>query len=573
MIKYKESADFWYDLISEALDFRKTFGREKQWSGLEAMQQNLPNSGADKGPNIIQEMSEALDARLNVSRPVISVDPSPMSPESSESAMTVQALDNWLLKELGISASVSLAVLHAFLWGRGIIKLGYDSEWGYEKKFDLGTIKAPMGMTMTQFSKKGKRLEFGAGRPGMPWASVVLPHDFVVPWGTGALLDQAPWCAHRVVRHIDLLRADPKYDKTERLEPTLSQRDVMDSYRKTQHPIRTSMMSMGRGGAGGQSEYVELWEIRNRISGRMITISEKLVHRAVPDLLQIEGFPFAAITMVPHPRSFWGTPQAEYLRLHQAEQNDIALVASMQRRVNVLKFLVKDGAMEVSELERALSPNVGIAAMVKTGQNLKDVIQLMPQGVNYPLYQDAEFSRRNARQAVGFSPNQLGEYDASSRRTASEAMIVERGSNQRSDRRQDRVATFYTEIMRKINQIIFTFWRTPRFIQVGPNEWPSFTGQQIEGEYEYSMEFGEDRPRKPDEKRQLAFQMYIALRDDPLVDPVELRNYLSESFNSVRFGKIFKNAENANIQLQMSQMQEAAGASRLPSKQQERSAV
>ncbi len=549
----KDTTAFWMEQIEDALEFRLVYGREKEWASLEAMYENLPNSQADKGPNIIQEMAEALESRLNVPNPIIGVDPSEMSPESVDAAPIVQALDNWLMSELEISEVVNMANLHAYLWGRGIIKLGYDSEFGYDEAFDLGERRDLMGMTLTQFDKQGKRIEFGVGRPGMPWVSYVLPHDFVTPWGTSQFLDQAPWVAHRVIRHIDLFRKDPKYEGTSRVEPTLSMQDVVDSYRKPQVRYRTSMSSITKRSSSSHVEFIELWEIRDRRTNEILVVSEKELHRKEIDPLLIEGFPFTSISFIRHPRTFWGTSQSSYLKFHQAEQNDIAWTSSKQRRINLLKFLVQEGAMEKGELERVLSPQVGIAAMVNRGYDPRLAITQAPQGNNYPLYQDAEFSRRNARQAVGFSPNQLGDFDTSSRRTASEAMIVNQGSNQRSDLRQEKVADLYKATFRKLNQIIFTFWRKPHYIQVAPNQWPVFTGQEITGEYRLNVTFGSGRPKNPEARRAEAFQLYMALRQDPLVNANELVKYLSDAFNDVRFGRIFTQpqagAQNANVQL------------------------
>lgn len=538
--------------INEALDYREVYGLESSWARIEAMYANLPGSTANEGPNIIQEMAEALEARLGVRNPKVCVYPSALRPDSVETAPIIEAVDRYLMRTLNVSTHVADCILHAYLWGRGIMKIGYDSEWGYDEALDISPDDK-IGMTLSQFSRGGKRIEYGNARPGFPWIAPVLPHDFLVPWGTWHL-ETAPWVAHRIIRHIDLLRADSKYEKTQRLQPNMSMRDVVDSYKKTSLKYRKGAQDPYRK-KSSNVEFVELWEIRSRIDGKIITISETEVHRNQVDLLQFNSFPFISLSLLRAPRTFWFTPQAQYLQIHQADQYDIAKQASNQRRINTIKFLVQEGAMEISELEKALSPNVGIAAFTKPGFNPKEVMALVPQTSNLSLYQDAAFSERAARRAIGFSPNQLGEFDTSGRRTATEAGIVNQGANARTDLRQDRVAEFYQNIFIHLNKIIGSFWKTPRVIKIGEGQWPKFTGPQLQNEYDYEIMFGEDQPRDPMSRMQFAMQMYSQLSQDPFINQSSLRSWFSRAFSDVEFSQLLKESANAAVQLPLSGMQ------------------
>ena len=561
MIKYKDTPEDWMARIDDGLEFRRLYGREESWARNEAMLLNLPKSGAEIGPNLYQEMSDAVISRLGVANPAITISPSLRDPSSVDSYRIVQAVDNWFMQELGVPFLLEDVAMHSFLWGRGGVKIGYDSEWGFDEAFDLGDPTSPWGMTLTQFAKKGSRIECGAGSPGMPWIMPVLPHDIVLPWGT-TYSGWCPWIAHRVIRHVDLLKADPKYENTRDLQPDISMQDVMDSYTK----VMSLKAKTGRTQWNAHKdrtknqEFVVLWEIHNWMTGKVLAITEKKIHRNDNDDLQLDGLPFKFFTLMKHPRSFWGTPQGDYLRFHQAEQYDIALQAAKQRRVNVLKYLIKRNAMNDEELTKALSPEVGIAAFMEQSADMDRDIKLMPQGNNFLLWQEAEASRRNSREAIGFSRNQLGEFDTSSRRTAHEASFVNQGSERRMDRRQAAFARLYTEVFRFLNQTVFKFWKTPRHVQIEGGEWPSFTGEQIKAEYSYNIDFGVEQPRDLQTRRQAALQTYMMLREDPLVDPQGLRTYLARSYHDVEFEKLFKEGtSNASLSLPMSQMQVGAG--------------
>ena len=563
--KTKAASNDWLDKIWEGLEYRAMYGRESTWAGLEAMQQNLTNSGADTGPNIINEMSEAIVSRMMLDQMYVTIGPSMLDPRSVNSYNIVQAIDNWLMEELGVSDVMGTVALHAYLYGKGIVKLGYDSQYGYSQKFDV-TPDDPSGMTLSQFDSSGKRIEFNNINPGMPWMMPVLPHDFVVPWGTKNLTD-APWCAHRFYRHIDDIKKDVKYKNTSVLKPNLSMQDIIRGYQttgKTARELRARRQTMLTKQEGtGNAEFVEFWEIHVRSTGKVIVVSDQDEHRNEIDAMQVDGLPFKDISFIKHPRSFWSTPQAEYLKFHQLEQNDIVKQASIQRRMNSFKILMKETMMTEPQLEAMLSPEAGIVAFVNAGADLRNDMSTVPQAQNLALFQDMQFTKGNAREAIGFSRNQLGEFDQSSRRTATEAGLVDQGSQFRSEPRQAAVRKLYTECFRFMNQTIFKFWKTPRHIQIPDGSFPDFIGEELQAEYSYKMSVSPSPTETQAQKEAKAFNLYMSLAQDPRVNQSELIQYLIRCVNDPSFARIFSKDEmnpaqglgdpNANLQLPVPQ--------------------
>ena len=180
----------WMVEIDNGLKFRELFGREAAWKQLEMDYLNDIESNTALGANIIFSMGDTLMSSLNVPDPEISVIPE--HPSGVDRAPLVESWDNYLIRKLVLKNESKRSTLHAYLFGRAIWKLGYDSEFGYAPFFDTGTIQEPSGMTLTQFNKKGNRIEFGHGSPGMPWCMAVNPQDIVVPWGT-VDIERAPW--------------------------------------------------------------------------------------------------------------------------------------------------------------------------------------------------------------------------------------------------------------------------------------------------------------------------------------------------------------------------------------------
>lgn len=491
----KKHPSDWLEDIDDALDFRREFAREDAWRRIEQNFYNDPNGHTAVGPNLIHSMGDSLVSSLGILNPEFTVSPETRS--GVEKAPIIESLDNCFVRKLRLKQYVNRALLNGYLYGSMILKLGYDSEFGWNPFYDMGSMDQPVGATFTQFDKSGKRIETPDTQPGWPWVRPVLPHDFVVPWGTIDLAD-APWVAHRLVRRVSDLQADRKYKNTSKLQGQITMADHMMSYLTTgaqRRRVRNTMTKAPR-----PAEFVELWEIRDRMTGTIKVVVRQATgaHRGDSvaydkylrddnDALQLAcGLPFVGATLNPHTRSFWTTPPAYYLGQLQKTQFDISLQAEKQRRINVLRFLYRKGALSATALSRLLSAGVGAAEGVEGHMPLNEVVQALPQGNLLDLTMHAEHNRRNAREAIGFSRNQLGEFDASSRRTAKETLAVAAGAQRRNSRKEETVSDFYIEAMEKVNKIVFVFWKLPRQV-MSHGRWQNVTGPMLQGDYQYSL--------------------------------------------------------------------------------------
>ena len=522
---------------------------ESSWAGLEAVFYAADSQArASAGPNIITSTGDGFLSLLSVAYPYVNV--RPRRGEFVRSAPVLESVDNWLLKELRVDAAMNRGMLHAFLWGKGVMKIGYDSEYGYDPQRDIGGSE-PLGMTLTQFDKKGNLIENGVVDPGMPWVKSVSPHDIIVPWGTVDLED-AGWIAHRVIRHVDDIKSDPKYRNHRDLRPSISHEDYVKSYQTTQHLHIIGVSSMNHGGRG-KAEYCELFEIHSRRTKRIVVIAtgHSRVLRDVVDELQIDGLPFVDLSFTPRARTFWTTPDAYYLKQAQAEMDDISLQASIQRRITKMKFLYGEDALDEAELDKMISAEGSIGVKVKSGVPLNEAV-LPTNNVNQAsLYQDEEIILRNARDVVGLSRNQRGEFE-SGRRSAYEAKTVNRGAMSRMGRRQKQVRLAYENVIRKINQIIFSFWTQKRVVEFvgeeGGREWMEYSGSQLKGEYQYEVVFSDEILPTESQERNESLQLYAQLVQDPNLDQNSLREFFSSKHNDPGFKKLFKGGvQNANV--------------------------
>lgn len=540
----------WIDEIDKGLEYRRRFGVEDAWGKMEAIYYNVHQSMTNDGPNIFLSTGDTLLSTVSVPTPQVIV--KPRIPEAVAKSKIVEGLDNTLMTELRLSEEMERASLFAYLFGKGFLKAGYDSEYGYDPTLDIAGAQ-PVGLTLTQLDRKGqKRIEYDYQVvPGMPWVKAVCPHDIVVPWGT-IKIDNCPWIAHRICRRTTELKADPKYKNTQRLVPQFSMEDFIESYQK---PLSSAKRTSTR-----YQEFTIFYEIHDRRTGKIFCVVDghSSFIREDDDALLIENrLPFVDVTFTPMGRSFWVTPDAYYLLYAQTELSDIARQRTKQRRLSVLKFLYDEGVISDEELQKILSPDVGAAAKIESGGDLsKAVLALNNQGVNQGLELEEEHIRRNVREQIGFSRNQLGEFTGG-RRTASEAQIVDRYSQLRMSRRGIQVKRAYEKIIEVINGIVFEHWTAPRLIPViGPQRTTEFltvNGPSMKSRYAYSVEFTDDQ--EADARKMQALQMYQLLSQDPAIDPIALREFLANEVNDPAFERLF----NADLRARLSQLRMQEG--------------
>ena len=573
-MSFKElTVEQWEAELNHGLKFREQYGLEKKWHELEALFYNVSDSQMNAGPNIVLSTGDALLSTLNVPAPYLTL--KARRSDYINPARLLETVDNTLIDEMHMPAELETSILSAYLWGSGILKVGFDSEFGWDPTHDMGGTKQPLGMTGTMFNVQGDRIEFDDIRPGMPWVRNVLPHDFVVPWGTKRLNDCA-WCAHRVVRHIEDIKADAKYSSKKDLQPIMSMEDFVNSYKSVIKPYRLGNSEIRRGlSFEGKNEFCELWEIHDRRTQKIYVIAtgHKKFLRNDQDLIQLEGLPFVGFSFTPRARTFWTTSDAYYLRQCQAELSDITEQATKLRRIMCVKWLVEEGCIDEMELQKMLSTNVGAVVKIKKGQATENSIRPISAPPNYEFANQAQQVRSNARENVGLSRNQTGEYEGSGRRTATEVNVVQQASDNRISRREQVLRDSYISTFKKVNPLIINYWHTPRVIEiVGQNGipiWQQFVGNQLRGEYEYSVGFSpNDTQDSLASRKQQAIQSLETVGQSPilqqLIDPIKYAQFLANSVNDPEFSSIFRQGvlegvPSAPIQLSMQQGSPAQG--------------
>jgi hypothetical protein len=520
--EFKQFTDDWIQRIRTGLDFRKKYSSEKKWPAYRKYYRGhwenniLPvNRTFSYGRNLIP--------RVYFRSPRVTV--TPTRPDLAWHARVVEEIDNQLIQQTFLKGTLKKGSLISYLCGVGPIKLGYDSEFG----FDPSQIISQDGSTATQESRSepGERIEYHEGIvPGYPWALPVQPEDVVVPWGSTDA-QSLPWIAHRIYRPLDDVQQDQKYLHTKELKGS------------RQPDANRRWVGGRRIDRDKDIPFAELWEVRDYKSRSIFTFCENTLILSQNDALQAaaNGLPWEFITWNEDPEYFWPISDVDIIEPQQLELNETRTQESRHRRITLLKFLYKKGAFSPEMLDHFLSGEVGPAVEVNEAEILANAIITLQPHIPPDLRGAVNQCLIDMQESLGFGPNQSGQYKTGTPPSASEGNIVNQTFESRIDERQDILGDVLARIIRKWNKYIFSFWTESKVIQItspqGTPFWVQYTGDQIKGDYLLNVDTESGMPVSRTLRYQMAENLFKQFNGDQLVDQLLLRKIYLDTFSQV----------------------------------------
>jgi len=245
---------------------------------------------------------------------------------------------------------------------------------------------------------------------------------------------------------------------------------------------------------------------------------DKFLRRPVSDELQTDGAPFEDICFNPDNDVYWGPSDMRILEPLQLELNETRTQMSQHRKINVLKLLINASKMTPEEAQKLMNGEVGgIALINELAQG--DVLPLQI-GEPVQLRADAMDIEKDIRETVGFSRLAEGAESVAPRKTKFEVQEMGQGHWIRIDERRDVVADFLIRTLKKVNRIIFEKWDTARVIPIVGQDsaihWMQYTGKDLEGEYDLSIDMDTGRPVTTETERKDAWELLERLTANPL---------------------------------------------------------
>ena len=542
----KALLDWWKAEIRSAVRYRTVYGLSKKWSYYKNMYRGFWPKGIVP-VNIIYAVGRSVIPQIYFRNPRVAL--ASKKPGFTPHAMVVERLDNYLIKEIGIKDQLKSNALDCYLMGRGPGILGYDSEFGFNPKFAVDSKLKDSGLS--GFNTEGEMIEYvDEVKPGMPWYLRCNPEDFVVPWGTHRF-EEARWFAFRKMRTAKDIQESPLYENHKNLKGNFHTKldKTVDSDRSGS-PATTSLHSE----KDDTNEWVELWEIHDKKTGKVLAIS--LDHdqflRDDEDFLQIEGLNARVLGFNEDPDFFWWTPDARLIEVQQAEINDIRTMARRHRRVGLLKGLYDKNAIKPEEMAKFLDEDVKSFAGVDVGVqgDIRKTVAFVQSHIPPDLIPYAREVREDVREIVGFSRNQMGSFEqGSGRRTAHEAEIVRAASAIRIDERRDIMADHLESVIRGINQIIFKNWTAQRVVDIigqdGARYWVRFTGPEIKAEMHYTINPEESLPEDQRTRREDTRQFLELAQNVPGADMSYILQQHARQFEWLDPKRLFPQNEGA----------------------------
>jgi len=503
MAEKKDALQTWKDRINAGIAFREKYGWEKKWDQWEKWLRSIFPAGV-MPHNLIQAFYKAFVPKIYFRNPRIVVQPT--RPDAYWQAMIVEKVMNQVIDEVGLKRQIKYNIGDAFWFTCGCLKVGFDSEFGFfptEAQLESGEFGETWkgGMNLIEYHQDAK--------PGMPWALRVRPKNLVVPWGSENACT-LPWIADKITRHIDDVKADPKYENKDNLQPNLK----IDP--------RKAGISQEQ-----LDEYVEMFEIRDLRTGKMMVISmdhDKFLLNQ-PDRLQVDGLPYSFLTFNEDLNQFWGIPDAQHLEAKQRELNEIDTQIMKHRRLAIIKFLYQTNYMSEDEIVKLTDENVGAGIKFTKGK-VDEIFKELKIGIPPELIELKRMCREDMRELFGFSRVELGEFQGKTHVTKEEVQRVGRGSEIRLSERGDLVADLVKDVVHKFSAIIFGgLWKQARFVEIiGPDlmrYWIEFTAEELRGEYKFDIEPVEETPTTPEEREMQALRRLQVLAPFamPQIDP------------------------------------------------------
>lgn len=515
--KMAPDAKWWIEEISRGAEFRKKHAYQDRWR--KWYDYYRCNFNPKIMPvNVFFSMLRATVPRVYFRNPAVSVTPGQPGFVNMAFAQCVNRLDNTLISDMRIKQHMKLVVQDTFLKGTGFLKTG------------LGSVKHPdIGESPIE---DRERFEYSEHiRSNHPWARRTCASNVVVPCGTPVgSLEDVRWVAVSTLMAKDDLKRDPRFKNIKDYGEYLPTYHVSEDYTQ------------------GMTQIWEVYDMKYNVFLLLAPTNQpgkgEVVDWGESDICAVRK-PLYELIFNPDGEHFWGIPDAKQLEPHQLEINETNTQIMKHRRLSILKGLIKKGLMDDIEMEKLTSEDVMAFAQMDGNVNT-DVKVMQVGGIPQEIIQAKTLIMQDIRDTVGFSRNQLGEFQ--SRRgdtSATEAAIVQQGSEIRVDERRDAVADMMQEVIVEQNRLIMSTWSDedvfevvgPGGVQVWVKVRPTLLSQ---GKYKLKVDPDSGAYKTRREREQRAMEVYGILKTNPIIDPFKLTQYLLTELEGVEFDDLMR---------------------------------
>lgn len=430
--------------------------------------------------------------------------PNPMDIALDEKKASVrQSMLNYLKGELNLKEKARMSIFDAH-FQFGILKTHYYADM--VENPDKGKPIMIEDTELPMMGENGPLMEPDTIPANEAYKiSRIHPDDFLVDADAGPLDEDVVWKAQRIKIPIDDLKNDKRYNQSavKKVQPT----EISDEAQKEKERRQKGLAESGQ--PEDEPDMAVIWEIYNRKKDEWLVVAEGLNDEFLVDPAPlppgIEDDPFIDLRFVKRDSSWYPIPPTSQLLDAQKATNDIRTKMVIHRKRFNRKYEMYAVAYDDPE---------GSAAKLEQGEDGCVIIKNQPHDTIKPI-QDAPLDQMHIMelnmlnhdfQELAVGANQQG--SGAGIDSATESGIVEKRTQIREGDKIGLVMDFIANTGCKLDQIVQANITKDQAVKVagGPNGeyWElvrTADYENIEGEYEYSINVGATTPQLPEIER------------------------------------------------------------------------
>lgn len=490
-------------------------------------------------------------ATINVIYPTVSVN----RPRTTVLARDADQQDRALIAEAVVNAwwdtydvlpEVRLAVKDSLICGHGWVKCG----WRYteeevdrppeEVQADFDAARMEADQAASENPEVADQLPTdddlwatiertkAVVKEDRPFVERVSPHDIYVDPEATTERDMA-WIAQRIVRPLDAVRKDPRYDAKARNACT-PDRGVNPEY----------LPERERNERDDDVLRVTVWEFYDLATNQMSVFAEGgdgFLVKPSP-IPYKSGHPFEMVRNYDVPDRFYPMGDLEGIEPLQQELNKTRSQLMAARKQFGRKHLYFEDAFG-PEGRAALESDVdGVMVPVRGQQRqLTEVIAPLPTNpIPTDIYNYSQIIESDIETVSGVTDYQRGGASQGVRRTATEAAIIQDSVNARSAEKLSIIEKFIARVSKRLIELARQFSTAEDTVRIvgagGRTAYVPWEPDDLDADLDYVVEAGSTVPKGEDYRRQEAMTLISVLSPfiGTVLDPAKIVMYVLEQF-------------------------------------------
>ena len=426
-------------------------------------------------------------------------------PEHKHKVPVTEALLNYWIKELDMKTQIRRSLLDWALIGHGWLKVGYFAKIQEETPAEAETEASIII------------------RDEQPFVRRVSPFDMLVD-PAATTYEEVRWLSEKILMDVDeAYRKWPELKKVSALktflpDETKNEPEVYHEDRWKERERRSKFVKLDlihRQKWNKETEDYEIWATLLAEGHDRSLMNEKMA-------TELEGFPYEFIAWDERIDRFYPQgvvdaaeePLIEYNKLRSMELNHMKRSA---------RQYIADAEIMTPEIKAQIQSGVdGLVITVDGGgRPLQDFIQALDDApLNPQISECIAKLKEEIREIIGLDDFIRGQ--TSSNITATQASIVNEGTNMRVEWRRGRLHDFIANTLRKVWKIIQQYHDAEDIIAIvgddGVERYATIGPEEISGEF--SIDIGVNSTAPPNKQMDIknALDRYNLLRGDPKVD-------------------------------------------------------